>query len=106
MGIIMALNLVTICVSFEGLLNLRGLDIPYNPVFFAYVILTASEVHLYVEQPSRITEEIEKHFQEEGVEDEIKVFDYNLIKTGLKNIVSVNITIPMNVLFVMCQSEF
>lgn len=101
----MTLNVVTICVSFKGLLNLRGLDIPYNPVFFAYVILTANEVRLYVEQPTRITAEIEKHFQEEGVEDEIKVSDYNLIKTGLKNIVSVNMN-HMNVSFVICESEF
>lgn len=80
-------HIVTALDDIAWLLNLRGLDIPYNPVFFAYVILTANEVRLYVEQTSRITTEIWKHFQEEGVEDEIKVFDYNLIKTGLKNIV-------------------
>lgn len=74
--------------SFIGLLNLRGLDIPYNPVFFAYVILTANEVRLYVLDRSRITTKILDHFEEEGVKDEVKVFEYDLIKAGLTDIVS------------------
>lgn len=72
----------------SGLLNLRGLDIPYNPVFFAFVIITETEVRLYLQHPSRITQAILEHFDEEGVEDEIKVFDYDQVKAGLANIVS------------------
>ena len=34
-------------ICFSGLLNLRGKEISYNPVFFAYVIVKEKEV-LYV----------------------------------------------------------
>lgn len=34
---------------FVGLLNLRGSDIDFNPVFFAYVIVTLDSVHLFVD---------------------------------------------------------
>ncbi|XP_015127089.1 xaa-Pro aminopeptidase ApepP isoform X2 [Diachasma alloeum] len=48
------------------LLNLRGSDIPYNPVFFAYVIITPSDVHFFVDK-SRLTAEAEAHLADEGV---------------------------------------
>ncbi|XP_037029455.1 xaa-Pro aminopeptidase ApepP-like [Bradysia coprophila] len=81
-------HIVTALDDIAWLLNLRGLDIPYNPVFFAYVILTSDKVRLYVLEPSRITPNIREHFQEEGVEDEIEVFDYDLTKAGLADIVA------------------
>ena len=31
------------------LLNLRGSDITYNPVFFAYVVLTLDEIHFFID---------------------------------------------------------
>ncbi|XP_043266621.1 xaa-Pro aminopeptidase ApepP-like [Venturia canescens] len=49
------------------LMNLRGSDIPYNPVFFAYVVLTQDEVHFFVDQ-SRITPEADKQMKDEGVD--------------------------------------
>lgn len=58
-------------------------------MFFAYVILTEDEVRLYVEQPTRITPAIFSHFEEEGVEEEIKIFDYGLAKAGLADVVSI-----------------
>ncbi|KAI2630598.1 aminopeptidase-like protein [Hypoxylon sp. NC1633] len=38
------------------LFNLRGNDIPYNPVFFSYAIVTADEVTLYVDSSKLSTE--------------------------------------------------
>ncbi|XP_063992316.1 xaa-Pro aminopeptidase ApepP [Diachasmimorpha longicaudata] len=61
------------------LLNLRGSDIPYNPVFFAYVILTQSDVHFFVDK-SRLTPEAEAHLIDEEVQvvyhpyDDVKIF--------------------------------
>lgn len=49
-------------------------------------------MRFYVRQPLRITTPtIESHFQEEGVEDEIKVFDYDMVKSGLADIVSIEL---------------
>lgn len=42
------------------LLNLRGNDIPFNPVFFAYVIVTADETTLYIDG-DKVTPEVEAH---------------------------------------------
>lgn len=76
---------------FSGLLNLRGLDIPHNPVFFSYVIIKETEVLLYVLDASRITPKIRTHFEEEGVADEIKVYEYELAFGGFSEIVSVSV---------------
>ncbi|OTB08479.1 hypothetical protein M426DRAFT_317103 [Hypoxylon sp. CI-4A] len=48
------------------LFNLRGNDIPYNPVFFSYAIVTASEATLYVES-SKLSAECQSYLQENGV---------------------------------------
>ncbi|XP_034945370.1 xaa-Pro aminopeptidase ApepP [Chelonus insularis] len=49
------------------LLNLRGSDIPYNPVFFAYVVITLTEFHIFVNK-SRLTAEAEQQLIDEGVD--------------------------------------
>uniref|UniRef100_A0A060TCM0 ARAD1D43846p n=1 Tax=Blastobotrys adeninivorans TaxID=409370 RepID=A0A060TCM0_BLAAD len=41
------------------LFNLRGSDIPYNPVFFAYAIITQSEAYLYMDE-EKIPAEVRK----------------------------------------------
>ena len=45
------------------LLNVRGSDVEYNPVFFAYVVVTVDEVLLFVE-PSKVSEEVKSHLGE------------------------------------------
>ena len=45
------------------LLNVRGSDVEYNPVFFAYVVVSAEEVVLFVE-PSKLSDEVRAHFGE------------------------------------------
>lgn len=45
---------VTSLTEIAYILNLRGTDIPYLPVFKAYLIVTANEVLLYT-NPSKVT---------------------------------------------------
>ena len=42
------------------LLNLRGADIKYNPVFFAYVAVTVDKVYLFINE-SQITDQVRQH---------------------------------------------
>ncbi|XP_066598684.1 xaa-Pro aminopeptidase ApepP isoform X2 [Prorops nasuta] len=48
------------------LLNLRGSDIPCNPVFFAYVILTLEELHLFI-NASKLSEAAQQQLVAEKV---------------------------------------
>lgn len=73
---------------FSGLLNLRGQDIAdYNPVIYAYVIVTHDDIYLYVLDKSRITSKIYKHFKDEGVE--VIVDEYDKITNGINKVVSI-----------------
>ncbi len=38
------------------LLNLRGADVPYNPVFLSYVIITPDAATLYID-PAKVSGE-------------------------------------------------
>ncbi|KAJ3300513.1 hypothetical protein HK104_011019 [Borealophlyctis nickersoniae] len=42
------------------LFNLRGSDIAYNPVFFSYALVTATEVTLYVDE-TKLSAEVKEH---------------------------------------------
>ncbi|KAI1448366.1 aminopeptidase-like protein [Annulohypoxylon stygium] len=48
------------------LFNLRGNDIPYNPVFFSYAIVTADDATLYVNS-SKLSAECQSYLTENGV---------------------------------------
>ncbi|EEP79358.1 hypothetical protein UREG_04204 [Uncinocarpus reesii 1704] len=48
------------------LLNLRGADIPFNPVFFAYAVVTHSAVELYIDS-SKLTPEAKAHLGDKVV---------------------------------------
>jgi Xaa-Pro aminopeptidase len=48
------------------LFNLRGNDIPYNPVFFSYATITPSTATLYV-NASKLSESAKKYIAENGV---------------------------------------
>jgi len=51
---------------FIGLLNLRGSDIQYNPVFFSWVVVKSNgETHLFVDQ-SKITLSVRQHLNLEA----------------------------------------
>lgn len=59
------------------LFNLRGSDIPYNPVFFAYALITTTEVFLYTDK-SRLTSEAVESLK--GV----NILPYDQVSTSLK----------------------
>jgi Xaa-Pro aminopeptidase len=44
------------------LFNLRGSDIPYNPVFFSYALITPSKATLYIDE-SKLPEDAKEHLQ-------------------------------------------
>lgn len=44
------------------LLNLRGSDISFNPVFFAYVAVTRGKVHLFISE-AQVNDQLRKHLQ-------------------------------------------
>ena len=53
-------------IVYQGLLNLRGSDIQYNPVFFSWVVVKANgEVHFFVD-PSKITNAVRQHLHLES----------------------------------------
>lgn len=53
---------VTSLSEIAWLLNIRGRDIPYNPFVKSYVIISESDVILYVDQAKLIKNNIMKHF--------------------------------------------
>ncbi|PVG02009.1 putative aminopeptidase P, cytoplasmic [Serendipita vermifera] len=61
------------------LFNLRGSDIPYNPVFFAYATVTPSEVVLFIEK-SRLNEAAIKALEK----DQVVIKPYESIMDHLK----------------------
>ncbi|KAI7815585.1 Xaa-Pro APN1, partial [Rhyzopertha dominica] len=57
------------------MLNLRGSDIPYNPVFFAYVIVKQNCINIFVEL-KRFTDDIQTHLRNEASNETINVLAY------------------------------
>jgi Xaa-Pro aminopeptidase len=49
------------------LLNLRGGDVPYNPVLFSYALVTASGARIYVDE-AKLGPEVRSHLSSAGVE--------------------------------------
>ena len=53
---------VTALDEVAWLLNIRGYDIPYNPLVIAYVIVTHDEVNLYANE-SKISIDVQLHLR-------------------------------------------
>jgi Xaa-Pro aminopeptidase len=60
------------------LFNLRGNDIPYNPVFFSYAIVTMDTVELFIDE-DKLTPEARVHLGED-----VKIKPYASIFVGIK----------------------
>ncbi|XP_019376701.1 PREDICTED: xaa-Pro aminopeptidase 2 [Gavialis gangeticus] len=75
------------------LFNLRGDDIPYNPVFYSYALLTKSNISLFVNQ-SRLTQEALQSLTA-GCPGPLCVHleDYNKVKAHLENYVQGDIRV-------------
>merc|ERR1719167_160800 len=56
------LLVVTNLDEIAWLLNLRGSDIKYNPVFFAYVVVTPQEIHLFIDS-HRLEKNVREHLK-------------------------------------------
>ena len=61
------------------LLNLRGSDVPFNPVFLAHVLIGPHEVRLFV-----APEKVPAALREQLAADGVQVFDYNSAAGALR----------------------
>lgn len=64
---------------------MRGSDIETTPVFFSYVILTPTEIYLYLLKYDRVTARIENHFTQENIN--VIIREYNSTLSGISNVV-------------------
>jgi Xaa-Pro aminopeptidase len=64
------------------LFNLRGNDIPYNPVFFSYAIVTPEDATLFIDD-DKLTDDVRAHFGKA-----VKIKPYNAIFDQLATIKS------------------
>ena len=69
---------VLICVS-AWLLNLRGDDIPFNPVFHSYLFVSLSQAVLFIE-PSKVAPAVDDYLNTIGVERQ----EYNEVWSFLR----------------------
>lgn len=67
-----------------GLLNLRGFDIAYNPVFYCYAVITLDELYVFVEK-SKLPNNHEEHFKKNNVT--VKIDDYDNLQNVLKELI-------------------
>lgn len=84
-------SILPMTIKKKGLLNLRGSDFDYAPLFFAYVIIAEHDTYLYLlKQERATTNKIDNHFQTEHID--IIINEYNNTVTGINTVVS-NFTI-------------
>ena len=69
------------------LLNLRGSDIVYNPVFFSYCVVLPESVHLFIDA-AQLSAGVTQHFAEEGAAD-LQIHGYEDVWSFLKDKVRV-----------------
>lgn len=65
--------LVTALDDVAWLTNLRGNDVEYNPVFYAYMLVTPTEEHLYID-PHKLSSIISKRLDEDGLK--LSLYDH------------------------------
>ncbi|CAI8054675.1 Xaa-Pro aminopeptidase 1 [Geodia barretti] len=75
---------VTAMDEIAWLLNLRGSDIDYNPLFFSYAIITTDTVRLYFDA-DLLTDEIKEHLCV-GSEGGVATRDYSAIWDDVKSL--------------------
>ncbi|KZT04219.1 Creatinase/aminopeptidase [Laetiporus sulphureus 93-53] len=60
-------TLISSLPSIAYVLNLRGDDIPFNPVFHAYLFVSLTQAILFIE-PAKVSKEVDEYLQSIGVE--------------------------------------
>uniref|UniRef100_A0A7M4EZY5 X-prolyl aminopeptidase 1 n=1 Tax=Crocodylus porosus TaxID=8502 RepID=A0A7M4EZY5_CROPO len=81
--------LITLGLSYTGLFNLRGSDVEYNPVFFAYAIIGINSIRLFIDGDRMTDPAVRKHLQLDSTlepEFKIQVLPYESILTELQAI--------------------
>ncbi|XP_062591961.1 xaa-Pro aminopeptidase 1-like [Saccostrea cucullata] len=68
------------------LFNLRGSDIEYNPVFFAYAVVTLENIFLFIDE-QKLDTEIKHHLQLNGVSSDLQVMPYDKVGEVIKTLV-------------------
>lgn len=76
---------VTALDEIAWLLNLRGSDIDYNPVFFSYMIVQLDACFLFID-PKQYTKEVAQHLKEEASKENFTVKQYEDIENVLKEL--------------------
>lgn len=76
-------HILTTLDDIAWLFNLRGRDIPYNPVVLAYCIITLEQAFLFVDQ-----EKLNKEIIEQFDSDNVILKDYNEIYNFIKKLLS------------------
>lgn len=76
---------VTALDEIAWLLNLRGSDIEYNPVFFAYVVLTMETLYFFVDG-AKLSQSVKDHLKEtvENFVFKVKICAYDEVESVLK----------------------
>ena len=64
------------------ILNLRGSDVEYNPVFMSYLVITSTEINLFVDK-SKLSKDIIDYLNNNNVL--IHEYDVNLVAQVIKN---------------------
>lgn len=76
-------NLIASLDDIAWLYNFRGGDIRNFPVAISYALLSMEQAHLFIDK-EKVTESVEKHFEESGIE----VHDYQAISQFVEEIPS------------------
>uniref|UniRef100_A0A8C2GGN1 X-prolyl aminopeptidase (aminopeptidase P) 2, membrane-bound n=1 Tax=Cyprinus carpio TaxID=7962 RepID=A0A8C2GGN1_CYPCA len=77
---------LSLCFSiFSGLFNLRGNDIPFNPFFYSYTLLSMDEIWLFV-HIERITEELKVYLNSSCYHSYcVQLLEYSSVRTYLQS---------------------
>ncbi|KAK7081922.1 Xaa-Pro aminopeptidase 2, partial [Halocaridina rubra] len=81
------LIILTALDEIAWLFNLRGNDIPYNPVFRSYVTISANESNLFI-SPNKVTDAVRIHLKD------VNIFDYDNFLSHLDSIQANKVMIP------------
>lgn len=76
---------VTALDQIAWLLNLRGSDIDYNPLFFSYVIVQLHSFILFIDS-KKYTNEVAQHLKEEAPNENFKIESYENMEEVLKGL--------------------
>ncbi|XP_065218401.1 xaa-Pro aminopeptidase 1 [Planococcus citri] len=80
--------LITALDEIAWLLNVRGSDIPFNPVFFSYVIVTPNDVHFFIDD-KKYTSVVQQHFNDENLT--VTLHPYEKVQSFLSTLLASDI---------------